>query len=262
MLQFRQTKTNQEISKVKWVDFRPTGSITHGSPIEFYISGTGDDYMDLKRTRLYLKIQVANSDGSHLGIDDRVGPINLMLHSMFSQVDVSLQNIQVGNGVGSNYSYKAYLDTLINQGNATKKSLLQAQGYFKDRAGMMDESDPINGGNSGLAERFTMVWNATSAVICDLEGPLMSDLCQQDLPLPNGINVRVRLWPSKAPFFLMTEVDKEFKVLIHEAVLKVCKISPSPQMVLRNEQHFSKSTAKYPYLRTEIVTQNISSGLS
>ena len=152
MLQFRQTKTNQEISKVKWVDFRPTGSITHGSPIEFYISGTGDDYMDLKRTRLYLKIQVANTDGSHLGIYDRVGPINLMLHSMFSQVDVSLQNIQVGNGVGSNYPYKAYLDTLINQGNATKKSLLQAQGYFKDRAGMMNESDPINDGNSGLAE--------------------------------------------------------------------------------------------------------------
>ena len=138
MLRFQQPKINQEVTKVKWVNSLPVASLTQGSPIDFFISGSGDDYLDLQRTMLNVKISVLHADDSPLVQTDLVAPINLMLHSLFSQVDVSLQNIQITNGVGSHYPYKAYWDVLLNHGRGAKTSQLTAQGFYKDVRDMED----------------------------------------------------------------------------------------------------------------------------
>jgi hypothetical protein len=265
MLRFQELKTNQVVEKVRWVESQPVGAISEGSPIEFFISGSSDDYLCLKKTLLHLKIKVLHADGTPLESQEKVGPINLMLHSLFSQVDVSLQNIQVSSGVGTNYPYKAYLDVLLNHGKGAKESWLQSQGYFKDRAGYMDDTNPLLGGNSGLVDRYLLIWTDPDQVpgICDLEGPLMADICQQDIPIPNGVDVRIRLWPSKSSFLLMSgETTPNYKVTITEACLKVCRIKTTPQMIARNEQHLAKTTAKYPLMKSEITTQTVAAGTS
>ena len=261
MLRFQPVKTNQEVVKTRWIESMPASNIGENSPIEFYIAGNGDDYIDLKKTILSVKFKVVKEDGSFLTMNDRVAPINLTLHSLFSEVNLSLQNVQTSRGVGTNYPYKAYLDVLLNYGAGVKRSWLQCQGYYKDESGHMNEGDPLIGGNSGLTERFGVVWNGTSAVICGMEGPLMLDICQQELPIPNGVDIKIKMWPSQHKFLLMSNADNaSYKVVITEAVMKVCKVTPTPQMMIKNEQHFSKTTAKYPYLRSEITTRTIQSG--
>ena len=54
------------------------------------IDGTGDEYLDLYHTNLYVEAKVVCADGSALPEDTDVAPVNLTLHSLFSQVDVSL----------------------------------------------------------------------------------------------------------------------------------------------------------------------------
>ena len=56
-----------------------------GGPIEFEISGSGEDYIDFANTVLYVKANITANDGTNLAADAAVGPANLFLHSLFSQ---------------------------------------------------------------------------------------------------------------------------------------------------------------------------------
>jgi len=73
-----------------WVEYHPLTTVTNGSPIEFDISASGEDYIDFANTLLYVKTKITAANGTDLADDATVGPVNLFLHSLFSQVDISL----------------------------------------------------------------------------------------------------------------------------------------------------------------------------
>jgi len=86
------TQTSMEHGS--WVEYHPLSTVTDGSPIEFDVSGTGDDYLDFANTLLHVKAKVVRDNGEDLAADALVGPVNLFLNSLFSQVDISL-NVSV-----------------------------------------------------------------------------------------------------------------------------------------------------------------------
>ena len=47
--------TQTSISKGQWIEYHPISNITDSGPIEFYVSGTANEYLDLARTQLLLK---------------------------------------------------------------------------------------------------------------------------------------------------------------------------------------------------------------
>lgn len=55
--------------------------------------------------------------------EDIVGPVNLLLQSLFSQVDVSMQNKPI-NSSEAHYQYLSMLNTLLNFGTDAKSSQL------------------------------------------------------------------------------------------------------------------------------------------
>jgi hypothetical protein len=59
-------------------------------PYEFAVSGAGEDYIDLFNTYLFVEAHIVNTDGSSLNPDTDVGPVDLWMHSLFSDVSVSL----------------------------------------------------------------------------------------------------------------------------------------------------------------------------
>ena len=67
-------------------------------------------YIDLKNLLLSVRVKIVKADGSDLVEEDRVALANNSLHTIFSQVDVNVQQ-QPTSEVGANYAYKAYLDT-------------------------------------------------------------------------------------------------------------------------------------------------------
>ena len=84
--------TQTSIEHGQWVEYHPLAQFSDGGPIEFHISGSGSEYLDLSETQIYTKVKVVHHDGTNLVGEDQVAPVNLFLHSLFSQVDVSLND--------------------------------------------------------------------------------------------------------------------------------------------------------------------------
>ena len=80
-----------------------------------------------------------------------ITPVNLLLHSLFSQVEVSVHNKSITSST-TNYPYKAMIQTLLKYGNEAKQSQLTSQMYVFDTPNAMDDAD-LEGQNVGLYSR-------------------------------------------------------------------------------------------------------------
>ena len=164
------------LQKLQYVEYRPNSQLNSG-PLQFIINSTANQYIDLKRTRLHVKAKIVKSDGSAPAISETVAPANLVLQSLFGQVEIQMQQQIVSNC--HLYGYKAYIETVLDNDKSIKETKLQMQGYFKDEAGEMENmaKDPKNN-NQGYLDRMGLF---SRGRIVDLEGPLLSDIAQQPL---------------------------------------------------------------------------------
>ena len=64
-------------------------------------------HLDAANTQLYVKANITLADGAGLANDAQVGPIHLFLHSLFSDVKVSLNETPVTLS-NNTYAYRAY----------------------------------------------------------------------------------------------------------------------------------------------------------
>lgn len=79
--------TNTSILNGGWTELNPTSSISTGTPIEFKYEGTSE-YVQLSQSNLYVVVSVTNSD-KLIADNDLVALVNNLLHSLFSQVELS-----------------------------------------------------------------------------------------------------------------------------------------------------------------------------
>jgi hypothetical protein len=244
--------TQTSIEHGQWVEHHPLATITDNGPIEFSISGSGEDYLDLANTFLYIRAQIINGDGANLPGDANVGPTNLWLHSLFSQVDMSL-NEKLISPSSNTYPYRAYMEMLLSYGSAAKESQMTSTLWHKDTAGHMDVTTDDN---EGLAARKSYT---NRSQVVDMMGKLHSDLFFQDRYLLNGVDVKIRLVRSKDAFALMAE-DAAFKTKITEASLFVRKAKLSPPVQMAHIKALEKGTAKYPIRRVELKAFSIPKG--
>ena len=71
-----------------------------------------------------------------------VGPVNLWMHSLFSDVSVSL-NENLVSPPTSLYPYIAYIEILLSYGPAAKESQLTGFMWYKDTPGHQDKRTTI-----------------------------------------------------------------------------------------------------------------------
>ena len=102
-----------------FVEYRPISSISDGAPIEFDVSSSGEDYIDFSNSYIHIKAKILNLDGTDLVAADTVGPVNNLLHSLFSQVDISLNGTLITNSTNT-YPYRAYIEDLLSYGTSAK----------------------------------------------------------------------------------------------------------------------------------------------
>lgn len=257
LLLFQDPPLNAAFQKIQYVEYRPTSQLNVGGPLQFVIQPTASQYINLARTRLHVKVKIVKGDGTVPGERDFVGPVNLTLHSLFSQADVRLQQTLVSSTASQTYGYKSYLQTLLQHGTGAKESFLQTQGYFKDTAGFMDSAD-VTQGNVGLAERYSLFRGGR---IVDLEGPIMADICQQNRLILNGVEVHIRLWPAKDEFCLVTAVENpDYKIEFVEAYLRVCKATPVDSIILAHAEALRIKPAVYPFTKSELKAFQLNQG--
>lgn len=249
---FEPPSLSAPFQKVQYVEYRSASPLNDGGPIQFIIPPTANQFIDLKRTLLHVEAKIVRTDGKDLDGDDKWGPINLTLHSFFKQVDVELQQQLVSSN--QLYGYKAYLDTILGYNAEAGDTYLQSQMWYKDQTGTMDvHIDPRV--NRGLHKRSLLFKNGTA----DMEGPLMSDVCQQDRLILNNVEVNVKLWPNRNEFFIMTSKD-HLKIEFQEVYLKVCKVTPVPSITFGLMETLKDKPALYPFIRTEARSFQLQAG--
>jgi len=242
---FSVPRTQTSMEQGSWVEYHPLTTVSDGSPIEFDVSGTGDDYVDFANTMLYVKAKVTQTNGNNLAADTAVGPVNLFLHSLFSQVDISLNGTLITSSTNT-YPYRAMLETLLSYGRDAKKSQLTSALYYKDTAGNMDSIDfeTDDNINDGLATRRNLVRQSR---VIDMMGRIHADIFFQDRYMLNEVGVKIKLIRSNDAFCLMG--DAAYKVKITHASLFVRKVKLMPSVFLAHAKALERVTAKYPIRR-------------
>ncbi|GFX85347.1 uncharacterized protein F54H12.2 [Trichonephila clavipes] len=233
--------TQTVIERGQWVQFHPIANVSDGGPIEFVISGSGEEYLDLSQTQLYVRAKILRNDGRLITEENKVGPVNLFLHSLFSQVDISL-NERIISSSSNTYAYRAIIETLLNHGYDSKISQLTSEVYYKDTAGRMniydeDDKDP----NEGFNKRVSLFKNSATV---DMMGRLHVDLFNQDRLLLNLVDLKIKLIRSKTEFCLMG--DGDYKVVFDHISLFVRKVRVNPGVLIGHAKALEKATAKYP----------------
>lgn len=247
--------TQTVIERGQWVEFHPLANVFDGGPVEFNISGSGEEYLDLSQTQLYVKAKIVKEDGKPISAECKVGPVNLLLHSMFSQVDISL-NERLVSSSNNTYPYRAMIEKLLNHGFDTKTSQLSSEMFYKDTAGRMNVYDTAAAEpNDGFNERAKMFQLGESV---DMIGRLHLDMFHQERLLLNMVDVKIKLIRSKPEFCLLG--DGKYKLSLENTSLFVRKIRVSAGVILGHAKSLEKTTAKYPINRVLCKAYSIPAG--
>jgi len=169
--------TQTSMEQGSWIECHPLTTVADGSPIEFDVGASGVDYIDFANTMLYVKAKITRADGTKLAVYSPIGPSNLFLHSLFSQVDVSLSGTLITASTNT-YPYRAMMETLLSYGEDAKRTQLTSGLFYKDRAGLMDSVDLAdNAANDGLVKRRALGLESRTF---DMMGRLHADIFFQD----------------------------------------------------------------------------------
>ena len=248
------------LEKSQWVDIYPVNTLSATAPIEFYINGSNDEFLDLNNTMLQIKAKIVNANGdADLTNVDVVAPINNWLHSMFSDVSLTLAGTQIEGG-NYHYPYKAYLINLLTHNDGSKSTHLIPSGWYKDTADKFEHATD----NKGFIKRKEMVATSKTVELC---GPLLLDFFLQNKYLLHNVDVALKLVQSKPEFqtMLLTTANTanmatSLKVMITSAVLYVRRVKALPSKINMIEESLNLQNAVYPMQRSELVTFTIARG--
>ena len=257
---FTVPSTQIEMNKGFWEDIDPVSSITASDTIEFICSGNSDVYTDLSNSSLYVKAKIINADGTNLNEDAQVGPVNLWLHALFSQMEVYLNNKLVTPS-STSYPYRSYMETVLNFSKDAKVSHLTSALYYKDQAGKMDAVNPLGDAaeaNQGLRSRHLYTSESKSVA---MEGRLHSDLFAQERYIIGAVPIKIKLVRSRDPFCLVSSVrDPDFKVIIEECVFRVRRVNIISSTILAHTANLQHATVKYPINRVNCKVFSVPRG--
>ena len=248
--------TQISVTDVYYEEIRPLSQVSSDGPFEFRISGQNSmDYVDLKNSQIYVKVKVVKAaDGGAL-TEEKVGPANLFLQTLFSSSEVTLQNKA---SITCNYNpYRAYIHTILNYGKDALSTQTLTQGWLMDDADSPEWTDP-SGKNSGLFIRAKWIQNSN---VLDLQGPLFHDLFSMDRYLLNQVDVKIKLYRSSDTFALLAaDSTVDFKIEIQDIYFLAKKIRVNPAVLYGHSKILEKQNAVYPYTKVECRSQSIATG--
>lgn len=247
---FATPPTQTSIESGSTLCFRPISTLSDTAPIEFLVSASGDEYIDLAHTTLHIIAKVKPNEKTPEGSQPEIAVVNNWLHSLFSQVDVYL-NQKCISPPSNNYAYRAYIENLLNYGDLAKKSHLTASLWYADTAGHFN-----NKTNAGYTKRKSIV--AAEAEV-ELYSNLHCDIFNINKFMLNGVDLGVKLIKNKNDFHLIGETASHVEII--EANLFVRKVKINPSILLAHARALSITPAKYPINRVEIKTLTIGAGI-
>lgn len=247
--------TQLAIEDSSLLEIHPIATITDdNSPIEFYVEGNGQNYLDLSHTFLHINAKIVKKDGSALTDADKVTTVNYPLNSCFSQCHIFLNDKQISSQ--ANYAYRCMFEGLLFHDEKAQNTFLRTGLFLKDTTGEYEETDPAKN-NKGLKDRYSYTKNSK---MLDLLGPLHFDLANQDKLLVNGVSIRIKLERAKNTFLLMSDKD-EYVYQIKQATLLMRKVVINASISIAHEKALDVGMMKYPIRKIDIKIFTLAIGI-
>lgn len=275
--------TNTSVEKGNWIEINTTTTTNNGI-IEFHHPGS-EHYIHLSETDFYCRVKIEVNDNNSwrpIKDTDKVGITNNFLHSIFSQVDVSIGNLTIENS-NKLYPYKAYITNLLNHDDENKQTDGLCHGWSTDTSGQfnnlnlepltyseldtgsgkkikLSDLSKTNPTNFGFLKRRDWVINSKSEV--EMIGKLNSDLFNSNRYLLNNVPFTVKMTVNDSKFALLYDKEADCRFTITSAVLlpRIAKISP--QVNLAHLATLEKYTMKYPIKRIIVKSNLINQGVT
>ncbi|CAF1074855.1 unnamed protein product, partial [Brachionus calyciflorus] len=186
-------------------------------------------------------------------LKDTVSTVNNLLHSLFSQIDVTLNNTNL-ESTNNTYPYKAYITNLCNYGEDLKKSYLQSSLFYKDKNGKSTAQmenlnvDPYLDHNRGFFERREKFRRRDGSL--ELIGKPHLDILNTDKYLINNVELGFKFNRSKGSFCLLAQADSTYFIEIEKAILFIRKVTINPSIVVAHALTLERKNAIYPIKKT------------
>ena len=260
---FNDPPYNTAEDKISWIEYRPTFIAQGGySSIHFHIEGNATQYVDLARTELHTRLHIDKIGDDWVEGESGL-PIDMIFHTMWSSVDIDLNQHQVSTS-GTNYMYKAAMQCLLNYNKSTKEIQMTTIGMTPDTKNFKStepgKGDPLLGVNSGLIARKAL-FGADGHGSCEFIGPLLADICNQGRLILDNVNIDINLWPTKDEFRILSFPDgTKCKLTIEEIYLNVCKVQVNKYCMSGHQAGLEISNGKYPMANTKIMAKVLPSG--
>ena len=189
--------------------------------------------------------------------DASVCIVNKIVHSMRSQVDLTLQHTNL-KSLGPYYAYKAIMDKILNStvDDDTCKDRLSL--YVKDRGGNIGSTDASSLDNISLRIRDAFI---SGGQLLDLMGDLQLDF-KQDRLLIDGIPIKIKMIPARDVFTLMskTGVTEEYSLKLVKTSLNICYYPIAPNFIQVHKNVLQMNNVLYPIQRSVINTFLVDKG--
>lgn len=248
---FTDSEIQSSIVGEQEIEFYPINPIIYGEPIQFDIPETLTQLTD-PNFLLKVKAKIVEKDGADLKADVRVGPVNLLLQSLFKDI-VLKANGTIINQASGTYPYKAYIENVYTYSSAAKNAAAGSpQMYYKDRAGEFHAVlAKLNPAFDFRLARFTK-----SATV-EMAGRMHCDLLMQNKPIIPGVKFSVTLFPSSSKFHLMSGTDLGEKLILTSVILKIRRINLTSSAVLSIERSLQTKPAQYPVMHSVVRTTQL-----
>ena len=255
----------------------PTTSLDESS-IEFEFTTDRNIYTDLRQTYLSLKLQYVKGRGFEaftnnmktehvensldtLDADSttegffipRITHVNNIMHSIFSNVEVYINNQQIYHSNGL-YAHKSYISNNFKGAISEYKGVLHCEGYDYETNPEFDPTIPLD--EHFYARRVRMI-NEPNGF--SLYGKLGIDFFTTAGLLYPGTKVRMRMIKANPSFFMLSENPHVDLKIVNCALY-------TRRVVLKDEYHKKNmdmqlySPIKYNFLETRAKTYIIPSG--
>lgn len=240
------------------VSYKPLNSVENDQQLEFYSAGDSEFFRDTATIKLWLKLQMVKLDGTVFKQEDtdQPGCVNYLLNSLFSEVNVSL-NETATNSSNDNYPYRAGIEVAMNCSPDAVNTHMANTMYYTDKAGADGKLD-ASADNPGFVARQKALHNSK---IIEVIGKLHGDIFNVSSLLLRNVSIRIKLHRTKPEFYVLSKsatVTGKIKILDATLYMKHVEVSALESMEI--EEKLDRSPALYHTQRVEVKNFTVPSG--
>ena len=244
---FKNEGYDMSILSTQNCDVYPTSPLSEASvPLTFIVNSTDAHYIDLSKTRLYIRAKIVKSNGDALEAANIAAPVNNVLHSLFSQCSVLLNETLI---TPSNmyYAHRSMIERMLLFSKEYNETQSECSGYYKDE----DPASADGVKSSSYKTRSAMC--AESKVIKLIGRPHVNRFAQPDF-LPPGVDMKVVFQRSTDEFAtfvppgVSSGVPLACKISILEAKLQIVRHKVLPAAAINHIRQWENNDLANIYL--------------